>query len=108
MWPGVTQGLGRCSLTTADYAAWCADYRDIRHVIDRDVPLDNPPGPDHGMVRVMRAGRYLCHDSYGNRYRVATRSSNEPDASSGILGFRCVRLGRVPAAREAHQCHPHR
>lgn len=38
----------------------------------------------------MRGGSYLCHDSYCNRYRVAARSSNTPDSSSGNVGFRCV------------------
>jgi sulfatase modifying factor 1 len=82
--------------TSGNVWEWCADYWDIRTVIDRDVPLDNPAGPDHGTVRVMRGGSYLCHDSYCNRYRVAARTLNEPDASSGNLGFRCVRLGSVP------------
>ncbi|MDF2725205.1 MAG: serine/threonine protein kinase [Paenibacillus sp.] len=40
--------------------------------------------------RVMRGGSYLCHKSYCNRYRVAARSSNTPDSSSGNTGFRCV------------------
>lgn len=40
--------------------------------------------------RVMRGGSYLCHDSYCNRYRVAARTSNTPDSSSGNIGFRCV------------------
>lgn len=38
--------------------------------------------------RVMRGGSYLCHDSYCNRYRVAARTANTPDSSSGNLGFR--------------------
>ncbi|MFC8229849.1 formylglycine-generating enzyme family protein [Streptomyces sp. NPDC057287] len=39
-------------------------------------------------ARVMRGGSYLCHDSYCNRYRVAARSSNTPDSSTGNIGFR--------------------
>lgn len=39
-------------------------------------------------TRVMRGGSYLCHDSYCNRYRVAARSSNTPDSSTGNIGFR--------------------
>ncbi|WP_353051553.1 SUMF1/EgtB/PvdO family nonheme iron enzyme [Peribacillus frigoritolerans] len=38
----------------------------------------------------MKGGSYLCHKSYCNRYRVAARSSNAPDSSSGNLGFRCA------------------
>ncbi len=52
---------------------------------------DNPIGPPSGERRVNRGGSYLCHDSYCNRYRVAARTSNTPDSSTGNLGFRCVR-----------------
>ena len=54
-------------------------------------PRDNPIGPDSGERRLNRGGSYLCHDSYCNRYRVAARTSNTPDSSTGNLGFRCVR-----------------
>lgn len=53
-------------------------------------PRDNPVGPPTGERRVNRGGSYLCHDSYCNRYRVAARTSNTPDSSTGNLGFRCV------------------
>ena len=43
--------------------------------------------PDHPS-RVLRGGSYLCHDSYCNRYRVAARTSNTPDSSTGNTGFR--------------------
>ncbi|HEY6761149.1 MAG TPA: formylglycine-generating enzyme family protein [Baekduia sp.] len=36
----------------------------------------------------MRGGSHLCHASYCDRYRVAARTANTPDASSGHLGFR--------------------
>ncbi len=54
-------------------------------------PRVNPIGPPEGDRRVMRGGSYLCHDSYCNRYRVAARTSNTPDSSSGNTGFRCAR-----------------
>jgi len=63
---------------------WSPDY----HV---QGPRLNPLGPPTGDRRVMRGGSYLCHDSYCNRYRVAARSGNTPDSSSGNMGFRCVR-----------------
>ncbi|GGN52176.1 hypothetical protein GCM10011579_008890 [Streptomyces albiflavescens] len=44
--------------------------------------------------RVMRGGSYLCHDSYCNRYRVAARSRNTPDSSTGNIGFRVAADGR--------------
>ena len=53
-------------------------------------PRQDPSGPPTGMSRVIKGGSYLCHDSYCNRYRVAARSSNTPDSSTGNLGFRCV------------------
>ena len=40
--------------------------------------------------RVMRGGSYLCHHSYCNRYRVAARSSNTTDSTTGNCGFRVV------------------
>jgi sulfatase modifying factor 1 len=50
--------------------------------------------------RVIRGGSYLCHRSYCNRYRVAARSANTPESSSGHTGFRCVRsAGSRPPRR---------
>ena len=63
---------------------WSPDFH-------RTGPRDNPVGPPTGERRVNRGGSYLCHDSYCNRYRVAARTSNTPDSSTGNLGFRCVR-----------------
>lgn len=42
--------------------------------------------------RPMRGGSYLCHESYCRRYRVAARSFNTPDSSTGNVGFRTVAL----------------
>ncbi|HSJ28645.1 MAG TPA: formylglycine-generating enzyme family protein [Acidimicrobiia bacterium] len=38
--------------------------------------------------RVVRGGSYLCHDSYCNRYRVAARTANTVDSTTGNTGFR--------------------
>ncbi|HLI24088.1 MAG TPA: formylglycine-generating enzyme family protein [Acidimicrobiales bacterium] len=54
---------------------WCSDTFD----------------PAGGPQRSMRGGSYLCHRSYCYRYRVAARSFNDPAATAGNLGFRCVR-----------------
>jgi sulfatase modifying factor 1 len=68
---------------------WCADwFHPSWHVT---ASRRDPPGPPTGAARVMRGGSYLCHRSYCDRYRVAARSSNTPDSSTGNLGFRCAR-----------------
>ncbi|HEU4946432.1 MAG TPA: formylglycine-generating enzyme family protein [Kribbella sp.] len=68
---------------------WCADWFSPHYY--RRSPAANPAGPKYGEGRVMRGGSYLCHDSYCHRYRVAARSHNTPESSSGNLGFRCAR-----------------
>ena len=40
----------------------------------------------------MRGGSYLCHGSYCHRYRVAGRTGNTPESSTGNSGFRTVAL----------------
>lgn len=67
---------------------WCADWFSPDYHIDG--PRENPAGPSQGQARVMRGGSYLCHKSYCNRYRVAARTANTPDSSTGNIGFRCV------------------
>ncbi|MFI9757480.1 formylglycine-generating enzyme family protein [Streptomyces sp. NPDC051963] len=66
---------------------WCADWWSTDHTAaDRS----NPAGPGSGTAKVIRGGSHMCHKSYCNRYRVAARSANTPDSSSGHTGFRCV------------------
>lgn len=67
---------------------WCADWFSPSYYTSKET--DNPLGPRDGSERVMRGGSYLCHKSYCNRYRVAARSKNTPDSSTGNIGFRCV------------------
>ena len=80
---------------TGNVWEWCADW--FSPSVMASLPdhsgglVENPKGPSSGVSRSMRGGSYLCHASYCNRYRVAARSSNTPDSSTGNLGFRCVR-----------------
>ncbi|MGH2353793.1 MAG: formylglycine-generating enzyme family protein [Chloroflexota bacterium] len=67
---------------------WGADWFSPKFHVDG--PRDNPQGPPTGQARVLRGGSYLCHQSYCNRYRVAARSKNTPDSSTGNTGFRCA------------------
>jgi formylglycine-generating enzyme len=70
---------------------WCADWFSADwHVEESSATRIDPQGPVDGTSRVMRGGSYLCHESYCNRYRVAARTSNTPDSSTGNLGFRCA------------------
>ena len=73
--------------TTGNAWEWCADG--FSPTAYRDLPADDPVGPE-APTRVIRGGSYLCHASYCNRYRVAARSHNVPDSSSGNTGFRCA------------------
>ncbi|TQM13761.1 formylglycine-generating enzyme required for sulfatase activity [Pseudonocardia kunmingensis] len=71
---------------------WCADWWATEHArTPGGEPVTDPRGPDRGTAKLMRGGSYLCHDSYCNRYRVAARTSNSPDSSSGNQGFRIAR-----------------
>ncbi|PZU43514.1 MAG: sulfatase modifying factor 1 (C-alpha-formyglycine- generating enzyme 1) [Arsenicicoccus sp.] len=74
---------------------WCADWFDpgTYAQVARAGRAVDPTGPGAGGSRVIREGSYLCHDSYCNRYRVAARSANTPDSSTGNTGFRTVGAG---------------
>lgn len=66
---------------------WCADWFSPTHTSGATT---DPRGPSGGASKVIRGGSYLCHRSYCNRYRVAARTANTPDSSTGNMGFRCA------------------
>lgn len=74
---------------TGNVWEWCENWFDpLVHLSGRS---HDPFGPSCGLVKALRGGSYLCHESYCFRYRVAARSSNTPESSAGNIGFRCIR-----------------
>ena len=51
-------------------------------------PERDPTGASTGHERVQRGGSYLCHVSYCDRYHVHSRTKNDPESSTGNMGFR--------------------
>ena len=74
---------------TGNVWEWCADWFSADHHLY--ATRTNPLGPAAGRSKTIRGGSYLCHASYCNRYRVAARTSNTPDSSTGNMSFRCAR-----------------
>lgn len=74
--------------TVGNVWEWCKDWFSIKP-LDEEGGMD-PVGPKSGEGKVIKGGSYLCHKSYCNRYRVAARSQNTVDSSTGHMGFRCA------------------
>lgn len=74
---------------------WCSDWWSTGHSPELCV---NPTGPSAGPAKVIRGGSYLCHASYCNRYRVAARTANTTDSTTGNTGFRVAADASADAA----------
>ncbi len=67
---------------------WCLDWFSPEY--HKKTNSVNPVNLEESHGKSIRGGSYLCHKSYCNRYRVAARTMNTPDSSTGNMGFRCV------------------
>ncbi|WP_369824984.1 formylglycine-generating enzyme family protein [Sporosarcina sp. P13] len=67
---------------------WCSDWFSNTH--PPSSLIIDPTGPQIGTDKIIKGGSYLCHKSYCNRYRVAARSHNTLDSSTGHMSFRCA------------------
>jgi formylglycine-generating enzyme required for sulfatase activity len=67
---------------------WTADAFRVRS-LKRDMKVRNAREARE-QRKVLKGGSFLCHRSYCYRYRVAARTSNTPDTTTGHIGFRIV------------------
>ena len=64
---------------------WVADWYDENYYANS--PLQNPPGPEDGLQRVLRGGSWF---KFANAIRVSFREVNMPEGRWNHLGFRCA------------------
>ncbi len=64
---------------------WVSDWFDEYYY--HDSPPDDPPGPEHGTMRVVRGG---CWTAFSSDCRSAARRGHPPGAPHNTVGFRVV------------------
>lgn len=100
---------------------WCSDLYHERTYAMRVAQLgvgkvaENPAGvtasfdsrnPHEPVLRVIRGGSFLCHDSYCASYRPSARMATSPDTGLSHTGFRCAMSAQTsPAAAGAPADH---
>ena len=67
---------------------WVSDWYDGDYYLES--PVENPPGPEEGFLRVTRGGAWP-ENIRGDRIRAAYRNPLEPTYLASSVGFRCVR-----------------
>ena len=64
---------------------WVSDWYDEYYY--HDSPPEDPQGPEHGTLRVVRGG---CWTAFGNDCRSAARRGHDPKSPTNTVGFRVV------------------
>ena len=64
---------------------WVNDWYDEYYYFD--TPVEDPPGPLHGTMKVVRGG---CFTMFGNDCRSAARRPHPPASASNTVGFRVL------------------
>lgn len=65
---------------------WIAD--ELSHRTAQTTNKESPRSTPDLHHFLLKGGSYLCHKSYCYKYRIAARSSNTADSSTGHVGFR--------------------
>lgn len=67
---------------------WCDQALRIRST-RKQLRVADENATRQGLM-LTKGGSYLCHRSYCHRYRIAARTGNTPDSTTGHIGFRVI------------------
>ena len=77
---------------------WCADWWEFTYYAES--PIDDPKGPDHDVLRVIRGGSWADGPEF-NRSAARWAAPPEWGLSSGHTGFRVAMTAPAPVSAEA-------